>query len=414
MARGRRKNGEGCFSKNGNGYDYRISYIDNSGKRKYKYFWAKSKDECLAKANKWRNEQEDIYSDDVNAYWTVAQWANCWFDNFVTGHVKVTTISDDRSILDKHIISGIGNIRLKDLTGLKLTRFYNECLKKSNGRGGTLDPKTVKNIYTVMNRMLKFAYNNDLIDKNPNEKVVLPKRPKKQTNALSSDDYEKIIKSCLDNATTMDFLVIFFLMTGLRLGEGLGLQWKNVDMDKKTIKIDRQLQSVPNDDKNSKRKFKPEILKSTKTKHSNRILPVYDEVIQLLKHIKYKQAVNKMKSGPKYRRDLDLVFCKDDGYFICDTVFREFLNNKLDELGIGHFRIHDLRHSYATRLFEDDINIKLISDYLGHSSIGITLDTYTHVSPEKLKDVVNGSGNRFKKIFNNSEKEIPDEFIPYK
>ena len=414
MARGRRKNGEGCFSKNGNGYDYRISYIDNSGKRKYKYFWAKSKDECLAKANKWRNEQEGIYSDDVNAYWTVAQWANCWFDNFVTGHVKVTTISDDRSILDKHIISGIGNIRLKDLTGLKLTRFYNECLKKSNGRGGTLDPKTVKNIYTVMNRMLKFAYNNDLIDKNPNEKVVLPKRPKKQTNALSSDDYEKIIKSCLDNATTMDFLVIFFLMTGLRLGEGLGLQWKNVDMDKKTIKIDRQLQSVPNDDKNSKRKFKPEILKSTKTKHSNRILPVYDEVIQLLKHIKYKQAVNKMKSGPKYRRDLDLVFCKDDGYFICDTVFREFLNNKLDELGIGHFRIHDLRHSYATRLFEDDINIKLISDYLGHSSIGITLDTYTHVSPEKLKDVVNGSGNRFKKIFNNSEKEIPDEFIPYK
>ncbi len=414
MARGRRKNGEGCFSKNGNGYDYRISYIDNSGKRKYKYFWAKSKDECLAKANKWRNEQEGIYSDDVNAYWTVAQWANCWFDNFVTGHVKVTTISDDRSILDKHIISGIGNIRLKDLTGLKLTRFYNECLKKSNGRGGTLDPKTVKNIYTVMNRMLKFAYNNDLIDKNPNEKVVLPKRPKKQTNALSSDDYEKIIKSCLDNATTMDFLVIFFLMTGLRLGEGLGLQWKNVDMDKKTIKIDRQLQSVPNDDKNSKRKFKPEILKSTKTKHSNRILPVYDEVIQLLKHIKYKQAVNKMKSGPKYRRDLDLVFCKDDGYFICDTVFREFLNNKLDELGIGHFRIHDLRHSYATRLFEDDINIKLISDYLGHSSIGITLDTYTHVSPEKLKDVVNGSGNRFKKIFNNSEKEIPDELIPHK
>lgn len=414
MARGRRKNGEGCFSKNGSGYDYRISYIDNLGKRKYKYFWAKTKDECLAKANKWRNEQEGVYSDDVNSHWTIEQVANFWFDNYVVNHVKITTISDDRSILDHHIISGLGNVRLKDLTGVKLQKFYNACAKKSNGRGGTLDPKTIKNIYTVMNRMLKFAYNNDLIDKNPNEKVVLPKRPKKQTNALSSDDYEKIIKSCLDNATTMDFLVIFFLMTGLRLGEGLGLQWKNVDMDKKTIKIDRQLQSVPNDDKNSKRKFKPEILKSTKTKHSNRILPVYDEVIQLLKHIKYKQAVNKMKSGPKYRRDLDLVFCKDDGYFICDTVFREFLNNKLDELGIGHFRIHDLRHSYATRLFEDDINIKLISDYLGHSSIGITLDTYTHVSPEKLKDVVNGSGNRFKKIFNNSEKEIPDEFIPHK
>lgn len=414
MARGRRKNGEGCFSKNGNGYDYRISYIDNLGKSKYKYFWAKTKDECLAKANKWRNEQEGIYSDDVNASWTIEQWANFWFDNYVVNHVKITTVSDDRSILDHHIIPGIGKIRLKDLTGVKLQRFYNVCAEKSNGRKGKLDPKTIKNIYTVVNRMLKCAYNIDLIDKNPNEKATLPKRPKKQTKALTSEDHEKIIKSCISSKTTMDILVIFFLMTGLRLGEGLGLQWKNVDMDKKTIKIDRQLQAVPNDDKNSKHKFKKEILESTKTKHSNRILPVYDEVIQLLKHIKYKQAVNKMKSGSKYRRDLDLVFCNDDGRPICDTVLRKFLNNRLDELGIGHFRIHDLRHSYATRLFEDDIKTKLISEYLGHSSIGITLDTYTHVSPEKLKDVVAGSGNRFKKIFNNSEKEILDEFIPHK
>ncbi len=262
--------------------------------------------------------------------------------------------------------------------------------------------------------MLKCAYNIDLIDKNPNEKAVLPKRPKKQTKALTSEDHEKIIKSCISSKTTMDILVIFFLMIGLRLGEGLGLQWKNVDMDKKTIKIDRQLQAVPNNDKNSKYKFKKEILESTKTKHSNRILPVYDEVIQLLKFIKHKQAVNKLKLGPKYKRDLDLVFCNDDGRPICDTVLRKFLNNKLDELGIEHFRIHDLRHSYATRLFEDDIKTKLISEYLGHSSIGITLDTYTHVSPEKLKDVVSGSRNRFKKIFNNSEKEIPDELIPHK
>lgn len=414
MARGRRKNGEGCFSKNGNGYDYRISYIDNSGKRKYKYFWAKTKDECLAKANKWRNEQEGIYSDDVNAYWTVAQWANFWFDNFVTGHVKVTTISDDRSILDKHIIPGIGNIRLKDLTGLKLTRFYNECLKKSNGRGGTLDPKTVKNIRAVVNRMLECAYNNDLIDKNPNEKVVLPKRPKEQTNALLPDDYEKIIKSCLDNATTMDFLVIFFLMTGLRLGEGLGLQWKNVDLKKKTIKIDRQLQSVPNDDKNSKRKFKPEILKSTKTKHSNRTIPMFKEVEQILRHVRKLQAKNKLKLGQKYFRQLDLVFAKDNGDFICDTTFRAFVNKRLKEAGIEHYKIHSFRHSCATVLFEGKADIKKVSKWLGHSGIGITLDTYTHVLPHQLEELADLQSNRLKRIFNSNEKEIPDEFIPHK
>ena len=63
----RRRNGEGCFSKNGNGFDYRISYNDENGNRKYKYFWAKSKEECIVKATKWRNEQNGIYTDeDVN------------------------------------------------------------------------------------------------------------------------------------------------------------------------------------------------------------------------------------------------------------------------------------------------------------------------------------------------------------
>ena len=108
----RRRNGEGCFSKNGNGFDYRISYQDNSGKTKYKYFWAKTKEECLERAATWRNEQDGIYTQDANGNWTIEQYANYWYDNYVVGKVKITTQSDDRSILDAHIISGIGQYRL--------------------------------------------------------------------------------------------------------------------------------------------------------------------------------------------------------------------------------------------------------------------------------------------------------------
>ena len=414
MARGRRKNGEGCFSKNGNGYDYRISYIDNSGKRKYKYFWAKSKDECLAKANKWRNEQEGIYSDDVNAYWTVAQWANCWFDNFVTGHVKVTTISDDRSILDKHIIPGIGNIRLKDLTGLKLTRFYNECLKKSNGRGGTLDPKTVKNIRAVVNRMLECAYQNDIIKENPNNKAKYPKTTKKETEILSPEDYDKLIKYCCEQGTQWDMLIIFFLCVGSRLGDTLGLQWSKINFEKYTIRIDQQMQAVPNKDKNSKYKYKKEIIDSTKTKSSNRTIPMFKEVEQILRHVRKLQAKNKLRLGQKYFRQLDLVFAKDDGDFICDTTFRAFVNKRLKEAGIEYYKIHSFRHSCATALFEGKADIKKVSKWLGHSGIGITLDTYTHVLPHQLEELADLQSNRLKRIFNSNEKEIPDELIPHK
>ena len=406
MARGRRKNGEGCFSKNGNGYDYRISYIDNLGKSKYKYFWAKTKDECLTKANKWRNEQEGIYSDDVNAYWTVEQWANFWFDNFVVGHVKVTTISDDRSILDKHIIPGIGNIRLKDLTGLKLTRFYNECLKKSNGRGGTLDPKTVKNIRAVVNRMCECAYQNDIIKENPNNKAKYPKTTKKETEILSPEDYDKLIKYCCEQGTQWDMLIIFFLCVGSRLGETLGLQWSKINFEKYTIRIDQQMQAVPNKDKNSKYKYKKEIIDSTKTKSSNRIIPMFKEVEQILRHVRKLQAKNKLRLGQKYFRQLDLVFAKDDGDFICDTTFRAFVNKRLKEAGIEHYKIHSFRHSCATTLFEGKTDIKKVSKWLGHSGIGITLDTYTHVLPHQLEEFADLQSNRLKRIFNSKEKKF--------
>ncbi len=148
--------------------DFRIKM--NAEKLNMDMFTVRQKKYALKKANKWRNEQEGIYSDDVNAYWTVAQWANCWFDNFVAGHVKVTTISDDRSILDKHIIPGIGNIRLKRPYGFKTDKILQQIFEESNGRGGTLDPKTVKNIRAVVNRMFECAYQNDIIKENPNNK----------------------------------------------------------------------------------------------------------------------------------------------------------------------------------------------------------------------------------------------------
>ena len=251
----RRRNGEGCFSKNGNGFDYRISYQDNSGKTKYKYFWAKTKEECLERAATWRNEQDGIYTQDANGNWTIEQYANYWYDNYVVGKVKITTQSDDRSILDAHIISGIGQYRLNKITGQALNRFYIRCANKTNAKGEKLSPKTIKNIYTVANRMFKCAYKNDLIPCNPNEKAELPKRHKTFATTLLPEEAEKLAKSCIKSGTTMDYLIVFLLCTGVRLGEALGLQWSKVNFDKEEIRIDQQLQAVPNTDKSSKRKF---------------------------------------------------------------------------------------------------------------------------------------------------------------
>ena len=411
--RAKRKNGEGCFSKNGNGFDYRFPYKDMLGETHYGYSYGLTKEICLAKAERRKAEELGIYTDDnINGNMLISQWANYWFDNYVVGHVKITTVNDDRSILDKHIIPGIGHIPLKEIRGIRLTKFYNDCLKKSNGRGGTLDPKTVKNIRAVVNRMLECAYQNELIKENPNKKAKYPKCTKKETQILNADDYDKLIKYCVEQGTQWDMLIVFLLCVGTRLGEALGLQWTKVNFEKRTIRISQQLQAVPDSDKNAKYKYKKEIIDSTKTKTSNRTISMSELVEKILRHVRALQAVNKMKLGQKYDRDLDLVFARQDGYFICDTTFRDFVNKRLAEAGIEHHKIHSFRHSCATSLFEDKVDIKKVSAWLGHSCIGTTLDTYTHVLLHHLEEVAQAQNNRFKRIFSSNEKDIPDEMLP--
>ena len=180
----------------------------------------------------------------------------------------------------------------------------------------------------------------------------------KETQILSQEDYDKLIKYCCEQGTQCDMLIVFFLCVGSRLGETLGLQWSKINFQKHEIRIDQQMQSVPSKDKNWKYKYKKEIIDSTKTKTSNRTIPMFPEVEQILRHVRALQAENKMKLGQKYYRDLDLVFARQDGYFICDTTFRAFVNKRLAEAGIEHHKIHSFRHSCATTLFEEKADIK--------------------------------------------------------
>lgn len=262
--------------------------------------------------------------------------------------------------------------------------------------------------------MLECACDIGILKENPNLRAKYPKCTKKETQILCPEDYDKLVKYCIEQGTQWDMLIVFFLCIGTRLGEALGLQWSKVNFEKREIRICQQLQAVPDNSKNAKYKYKKEIIDSTKTKTSNRRISMSQPVERILRHVRKLQAVNKMKLGQKYHRDLDLVFPREDGYFTCDTTFRAFVNNRLAEAGIEHHKIHSFRHSCATSLFEEKIDIKKVSAWLGHSCIGITLDTYTHILPHHLEEVAQAQDNRFKRIFSSNEKDIPDEMLPQK
>ncbi len=412
--RKKRKNGEGCFSTSTDGkyVEYRLSYIDENGDSKKKYFSAKTKEECIRKANKWQNEKNGVYTDDnVNSNWTVGQAANFWFEHVVKHKVKPTTISDDRSILDRHIIPGIGRIYLKDLNGFKLETFYTKCLEKDNGRGKNqkLSVKTVKNIYKVVNRLLKYLLKKNIIPLNYNEQVDnIPKYEAPEPVVLTQEEGSRLFRICEQGNTMMDIMIIFFMWTGIRLGEGLGLQWSKIDFFNNRVRIDQQLQPILNEDKETNFKFEKTILHNTKTKKSNRTISVNPDVMAKLRFVELLQKENKFKCQNNYRKDLDLVFAREDGYFVCDTTFRKFLNKRLEEANIKHIRIHDLRHSYATRLFECDVKTKYISSTLGHSNTRTTEDIYVHICPDQLEVTVEKTRNLY-----NSYKGIKEETDNY-
>ena len=231
---------------------------------------------------------------------------------------------------------------------------------------------------------------------------------------FTKDEHLLFIEDCLECGTTYDYVLIFLLATGTRLKEALGLQWDKINFDKKVVTINQQIQSVPSSNKNSKYKYEIKILKETKTKHSTRDIPIYDFLIPALKKLKGKQNELKLKNGNLYDRDLNLVFAKDNCSFICDTTLRKYYNEKLERLGIKHIRLHDLRHTFATRAFEAGVDPKLISSYLGHSNIATTMDIYTHVLPNKKRELIDITSSFYDKITNKNVVEKYNVFTAKK
>jgi integrase len=169
---------------------------------------------------------------------------------------------------------------------------------------------------------------------------------------------------------------------GLRRGEVLGLKWDDVDFEKNNISIKRSL--LP--DKTGY------IISNVKTAKSKRTIAVPINIINCLKREKLRQAENKLFLGEGYN-DLDMLCSNDDGTPITPHAFNHRFSNLLKENNLPHVRIHDLRHTNASLMLKQGISMKVASDRLGHTTIGITMDLYTHVDEELQQDAADRLNN---------------------
>lgn len=266
-------------------------------------------------------------------------------------------------VVEDHIAPIIGSRRLKNLKPKHIQELYS--IKLNNG----LSPGTIHGIHRILSRALTIAVRRGFIEKNPAKFVSKPRLTRKEMQAFSNEEVRVLFREI--SGSRLEALYYLAVTTGLRQAEILGLKWPDLDKEKGTIKVQRQLQRVVG---------KGLTFTEPKADSSRRLIALGPMTLKKLNEHKARQDVERNGFGKEWL-SLDLIFTKENGSPIGPRcVIRDF-KAIIHKAELPDIRFHDLRHTAATLLLQCEIHPKVVQEMLGHSSIGITLDTYSHVLP---------------------------------
>lgn len=397
MKRRKRKNpnGYGCVRQDKTSGRWVASVTtgyDNKGKQKFKNFSSKTQQEVIKKLDKFKDQMNKGLCLEHTQI-TLENWLDTWYNNLVVGKVGIKTRCDYECSIRCHIKPRLGRMKLSQLKNIHIQQFYNDLLKSGNLRekGKGLSPKSVRNVHIALHRALEQAVNNDLIIKNPARGITLEKSDKSTREALTEDEEKALIKNCFDHPWGMAVFIALF--TGMRIGEILGLQWQDIDFEKNSISINKQVGRIKNFDEDVKTKTLLCLRNGTKTKKSTRTIKLAPVIMEKLKKYKTAQDENKKKWKEAYN-DLNMVFCREDGNLADPKTVSTFYHDTLGKAGIAKKTFHELRHTFATRAVENTSNVKTVSSILGHANITTTLNIYTHDSQELQQETIQNMADK--------------------
>lgn len=257
----------------------------------------------------------------------------------------------------------MGGLKLKALTPAHVQSLYRDRLDSG------LSPATVHKIHVILHKALDQAVRWSLMLHNPTE-VVKPPRPAPEgIRPLDREQAKALLEAAYGDR--FEALYVSAVTTGLRQGELLGLRWEDIDLENGLIRIRRTL---------TRHKGRL-ILGEPKTKRSRRTVRLTEVAVEALKGHLARQMEQMKHLGDLYE-DLGLVFATERGTLVNPTNLRErSFAPLLRKAGLPTVRFYDLRHTCATLLLSRNVNPKIVSEMLGHATIAITLDTYSHVLP---------------------------------
>lgn len=331
-----------------------------NGKRRH--FYGKTKAEAIEKKNAYLDAMEKAPLS-VEGF-SLGEWCMAWVEE-IKRNVSPQTYTSYKLTLRKHIAqTQIGQVTLSKLT----PSLFRTCWQQMLDAG--LSPRTVVYVHTLVKEALKQAVEDGAMINNPLDHVKRPKIERSPVSALNKEQMHLLLQVIDDEMYNR--LVRVALATGMRRGELQGLRWADVDFKKKTVSVN---QSVI-------RKDGHEVVSpNLKTASSRRTITIDEGTLEVL-HLQ-KAYCEKMRLKNGWRAST-LVFPRDGKAE--RPLTQNYVSKKFSiychRIGLEGFTFHSLRHTHATMLVAAGVHFKIIQHRLGHSSFAVTMDTYSHVTPE--------------------------------
>ena len=302
---------------------------------------------------------------------TFEKLASLWLENYKTT-VKPSTFENVRSKVEKMTEEHFKELKLKKITVAYCQRVVIELSKSY----------VLYNHYlSVINRIFKYAVLMDVLNSNPFDKVIKPKsrQTQRKGNFLTKEELKEFLK--LAQTTTLSYffpLVHLMSYTGLRQGEALALKWSDIDFENRKITVDKTAVRIK----------ERQTLQTPKTKKSKRVISIDPATLSILKSWKKDQIKIYFKNGKHFEGDENFIFTNQRGEWVHIHNFIRYFKRFIADHKLKPITPHGLRHTHASLLFSAGVEPKNISDRLGHSTVQITLDLYTHITEEQRSDTV--------------------------
>jgi integrase len=290
--------------------------------------------------------------------------------------LRASTHASYRRNIELHVLPGLGRRPLDQLTPEDIDMFYAALLKsgrkKRPGEKGPakgLAPKTVHNIHVMLNKALSDAARKGTVVRNVVALADAPSLQARKRPEIKAWEVDQLV-AFLDAIAAHRMAPAFHLAayTGMRRGEVLGLRWRDVDLDGGRVSVRQALVSVAYEVS----------ISDVKTGTSRRTIDIDDDVARVLRD--WRKVRSEERDGLEPGPD-DLVFVKADGTSMHPDIFSQLFDRTVAKIDVPSISLHDLRHTHATLLLKAGVNVKVVSERLGHANVAFTMNVYQHVLP---------------------------------